>query len=204
MAQFHPDFFDLESMLRPYRTTEYGLPESKASGNPFLYTAYYVLLLRRTGDLSWSDIVDLMVKKRDKKNESISHDEMTGLCCMKELKKIWYSRCWYRPELFLYWHSKRFIIGTILLPILFVKIILTCAIKEKAKNGLPETDGPLQAWLICESFAFKKVGKICMWFNKKHFGEHPLSKMFTIAFNRDADHPCRILSMKLEGIYEPK
>ena len=186
-------------MLRPYRTTEYGLPENHLSGNPFIYTAYLIRLLKKTHGHSFF-FWDYMILKYKKIHHSISHDEMTGLCCSDVNFKIWYSRCWYRTELFLYWHSKRFIFGTIFLPILFIKMILTCAILQKSSNGLPDTDGPLQAWLICESFGFKTIGKICMWFNKKHFGEHPLSKMFTIAFNRDADHPCRLLAMKLEGV----
>lgn len=198
MEQFHPDFFDSEGMLRPYRTTEYGLPENKPSGNPFLYTAYLYRLCVLSGyfpDRLW----DCAVIKSKNISTSISHDEMTGLCCMNIEFKIWYSRCWYRTELFLYWHSKKFLLGTILLPILFLKMILTCAILQKAPNGLPDTDGPLQAWLICESFGFERVGKICMWFNEKNFGENPLSKMFSTAFNRDADHPCRILSRRTDG-----
>lgn len=208
MQQFHPNFFDSEQMLRPYRTTEYGLPENKPSGNPFLYTAYLLKLMEKTnsGSYGWGELYQNMINKKFKTKESISHDEMTGLCCSKLDFEIWYSRCWYRPEVFLYWYGNQkvsgylYILSTILLPILFLKMIITCAIKEKAENGLPETDGPLQAWLICESFRFKRVGKICMWLNKKHFGEYPLSEMFTMAFNRDADHPCRLLAMKLEGV----
>lgn len=207
--EFHPIFFDKDGLLRPHRTTEYGLPEYKDAFNGMTYTSYLITLLRLHGRY-FSMIPDYKERMKlkylaDGEDGDWSHDDLTGMCCQGiYLSFIDWKRVFYRAEVFLYLASKGHKWARYFFPILSVKMIWSCCIKKTAKNGMPRTDGSLLAWNILENFGehFKITKKICHWGYRRCFGENYLTKMFSIKFNVDADHPCRITAMKIEGLIE--
>lgn len=205
--EFNPGFFDKDGLLRTRRITEYGVSETKDAFNGLIHSSYLKTLLLKNNWKAYSSFFRSSIANAYRQGDkNISHDDMTGVVCATIFPEdIKWSRYWYRTEAFLYLYCAGHKWAKLFFPILWLKMIGTCAIKEKAKNGLPETDGPLQAWLICENFSFKRVGKICEFFNKINFGKKCLSNMFQIRFHGNeftdnADHPCRVVSRLIDGV----
>lgn len=214
LFEFNPGFFDKDGLLRTRRITEYGVPETKDAFNGLIYTSYLSTLMRMMMVASDPDNLrqkmqlkyDLIDSDGFKKEHDYSHDDMTGIVCAK----IWpyeikWSRYWYRAESFLYLYCAGRKWAKLFFPILSAKMIFSHMTKNKAKNGSLDTDGPLLAWVIYENFDFPLTKKICVFFNKVHFGKKWLSKMFEIKFSgneftENADHPCRVISRAVDGL----
>lgn len=208
---FHPNFFDTRGLLRPWRHTEWGEDEILDAFNGELYTAYLITLLKKLGYVNEAKSFTEKIKTAYVKDKSYSHDDTTGLVCSGIRPVFHLSRYWYRTELILYtffrFHFSPFILApfwavSMMIP-LYVKMIFSCWNQTKTVHGEIETDGKLIAWLICESFPilFFPVKWICYLGIKKHFGEDWLSKLMNIKFNRDADHPCRLMAAEYDNLF---
>ena len=204
---FNPGFFDKDGLLRTRRTTEYGVPETKDAFNGLIYTSYLITLLKKqNGKIDWYPFFCRMFLYYDKSDKNYSHDDMTGVVCVKIIPyNIKWSRYWYRTEAFLYLYCAGQKWAKLFFPILSAKMIISSVIKRTAKNGSPDTDGPLLAWVIYSNFNFPLTKKICLWGLKKNFGEKYLSKIFEIKFpgnefTTNEDHPCRIVSKLIDGV----
>lgn len=211
MIEFHQNFFDRQGLIRPWRHTEWGDDETLDAFNGELYTAYLVMLLKKRGHEDEAKSFAEKVKTAYVKDKSYSHDDTTGLVCLGIRPVFHLSRYWYRTELILYTFFRIHFIPLIVFPFwalfmmlpLYLKMIISCWSYTKTIHGEIETDGKLIAWLICESFPilFFPIKWICYAGIHHHFGNDWLSKLMSIKFNRDADHPCRILAGEYDNLF---
>lgn len=201
---FNPAFFDENLLLRSRRWTEYNVEEKRQAFNGLIYGAYFITLMMKNGKYSFEKYL-ISIKRYYAENKDFSHDDMTGVVSLHITpEKIKWSRYWYRTEAFLYLFRSGHKWARLFFPLLSLKMIYSCATKNKSKNGSWDTDGPLLAWVIYENFPehFKNTAKICNYFLKKHFGDRFLEVIFEIKFagnkySTNEDHPNRILSRML-------
>lgn len=217
MEKFNSDFFDWTGRLRERRITEHGTVNQKEAFNGEIYTSYLITLCklcRKETGLETSGygkfVIDLWAFYEETVEKSRSHDDYLGLVCAGiKLKWLEVSRTIYRSEFILFLisrHKLLAIFGIIHALILPFKLIWSCAFSNKTKHGDISTDGELFAFNICENYLiFYPVKLICYFFLKKRFGIRWRTRLFELKFSgnkftTNEDHPCRIMSRKLDEL----
>ena len=179
------NFFDENGLLHHVPN-----PTNDSSEIELLFTGEYIVLktlLNKVTDEEINKFFNMLdfLAKEIKEGKRVSHDNMTGIYCackslmhycpqsmenvMRHLPAIEKHRLHPRDLIF-YNYAKGGLLGWLLLPLVSLMMIISCARIYKVRNGnkIIATDSKLLTFIRCTAFELDWTFKICTWFISKN------------------------------------
>lgn len=129
-------------------------------------------------------------------NPRFSHDNMTGVVCASEVFGwpwlYYYSDQFIHPRdlIFYNWSKSQSFLSWLLLPIVSITMIISCAQTYKTRNGrkIVKTDGKLLTLMRCLSHDMNLTLKVCTWLMSRNEKFQCWEKVANRYF-QDSEHP---------------